>query len=100
MKDGRASGDPGKGAASVGRYRSGVSSTRELGSIATVTRPGRGAAPLRQVHRGAGTGRSRIASLQLRLGHMPGPVQEAVAVGLARRRVLLEGVERLALIAP
>src|SRR6476620_6131464 len=52
------------------------------------------------VHRGAGTGCSRTASLHLRLGHVPGPVQKTVAIGLARGRVLLEGVERFPLIGP
>src|SRR6478672_9717694 len=35
-----------------------------------------------------------------RLGHMPGTVQEAIAVGIAGGRVFLEGVERLALVGP
>src|SRR6476660_2490872 len=35
-----------------------------------------------------------------RLCQVPGPVQEAVAFDLARGRIVLEGVERLALIGP
>src|SRR5260221_13386763 len=45
------------------------------------------------VHRGAGTGCSRTA-----VYNVPGPVPAAVALGLAMRRLVLEGVERLALL--
>src|SRR5580698_5670872 len=40
------------------------------------------------------------ASRILWLGHVPSAVQEAVTIDVARRGVLLEGVERLALVRP
>jgi hypothetical protein len=61
MKDGRASGDPGKGAASVGRYGSrGKFNERtrlDYDSYVSRTRCSASSA----VHRGAGTGCSRTA---------------------------------------
>src|SRR6266478_299995 len=99
-------GTPARGSASVGRYGSWVSSTACAAPRRSVAKVDRGGAlhggwqQIATSAMGPGLSRPIVNFTPLRLGHVPGPVQEAVAIGLARGRVLLEGVERLALIGP